>query len=149
MKKQKAKKKRSLLNMLTLLSFILLCLTGLLFYLSYRINASEESFSLRDNFHISLYRKGDDCRLAFFNVKDYPYTGSIVGFGGEWPKTIGFGDFLGIYYRHHSLSSEGDIWWTLCISLWWPVVLFSISPSLFLYRKHRDHYKKLQNAKTT
>ncbi len=37
MKKQKAKKKHSLLIILTLASFILLCLTGFLFYLSYRI----------------------------------------------------------------------------------------------------------------
>ncbi len=138
MKKQKAKKKRSLLNILTLLSFILLCLTGLLFYLSYRIDAWGESFSLRDDFHISLYRRENDCRLAFFNEKNYPYVGGSVG-----PDTKVRGlNFLGIYYRHYRLSSEGDIWWTLCISLWWPVVLFSILPGLFLYRKHSDHHQK-------
>ncbi len=138
MKKQKAKKKRLLLNILTLVSFILLCLTGFLFYLSYRITAWEESFSLRDDFHISLYRKANDCRLAFFNVKNYPYTGSVVS---NDTKIRGFGNFLGIYYRN--LSSEEGILWTLYISLWWPAVLFSISPGLFLYRKHRDHYKRL------
>ena len=37
MKKPKAKKKRLLLRILILVSFILLCLTGSLFYLSYRI----------------------------------------------------------------------------------------------------------------
>lgn len=142
MKEEKTKKKRSLLNKLTLVSFILLCLTGFLFYLSYRINAWEESFSLRDDFHISLYRKGNDCRLAFFNVKNYPYTGSVVTHD---TKIRGFGDFLGIYYRHLSSVEEErkgeDIWWTLYISLWWLVVLFSILPSLFLYKRFISEQK--------
>jgi len=145
MEKKTAKKKRSLLNTLTVVSFILLCLTGLLFYLSYRINAWEESFSLRDDFHISLYGKGNGCHLAFFTEKNYPYTGSVIKLGEmEWPKIRGFGYSWGIYYRHFTWPEEKQ--WTLYISLWWPVVLFSILPGLFLYRKHRDHYKRLQSG---
>jgi hypothetical protein len=138
---QKAKKKRSLLNILTLMSLILLCLTGFLFYLSYRINAWEESFSLRDDFHISLYRRGKGCNLAFFTEKESPYTGSIVKLSGmEWPKIRGFGYTWGIYYRHFTWPEEKQ--WTLYISLWWPVVLFSILPGLFLYRKDRDQRRR-------
>ena len=136
MKEQRIKKKQLLFNILTLLSFILLCLTILLFYLSYKINAWEQSFSLSNDFHISLYRKGNDCRLAFFNVKNYPYTGSIVGLGGEWPKTIGFGNFLGLYYRHFTWPKE--TLWTLYISLWYPLILFGILPVFFLYRVKRE-----------
>jgi hypothetical protein len=55
-----------------------------------------------------------------FNDPDGPYQGSIIGLGGEQIDTIGFGDTLGIYYRHFRWPS-GAVLWTLQLSIWHPV----------------------------
>jgi hypothetical protein len=75
--------------------------------------------SFGEQFHIAIngFWSG---RLALFNDPDGPYQGSIIGLGGEQIDTIGFGDTLGIYYRHFRWPS-GAVLWTLQLSIWHPV----------------------------
>lgn len=44
----------------------------------------------------------------------------------------------GIYYFDMSHSIDKDkTWWTLVISLWYPIILFSILPAIFVIKKVR------------
>ncbi len=68
-------------------------------------------------------------RLVLFNDAAYgPYRGSIASIGvssSEFPQqVIGWGDCLGVYFRHLS-SANGRTPWTLAVSLWYPVLLVS------------------------
>jgi hypothetical protein len=84
--------------------------------------------SITPTFHIGVWNIGLDSRLVFFNDAEYgPYRGSIVGLAGnEYPHTRGFGDTLGIYYRHFTWPDS--VLWTLAVSLWYPILLFSLWP---------------------
>ena len=65
-----------------------------------------------------------------------PYHGSIIGLdGSNVPRTIGFGDFAGIYYRRHTWPTH--TWWTLIVSLWYPTALFSLLPVIWMIRRIR------------
>lgn len=47
-----------------------------------------------------------------------------------------YGDFPGIYYRHFEWRGTPDPWTTLAISLWYPIVLFAVAPSLWVICKY-------------
>jgi hypothetical protein len=73
--------------------------------------------------------------LVFFN-QSMPYTGSIISMAGDKSvNEIGW-DGWGTYFRHitHTLEKEKD-WWTLMISLWYPIIIFGIPPSVFIAKK--------------
>jgi hypothetical protein len=44
-------------------------------------------------------------------------------------------DFPGIYYRHFEWANETSPWWTLAVSLWYPVAVSAILPSWWLIRR--------------
>jgi hypothetical protein len=91
--------------------------------------------SLGKYFHIAVT---DNWRgnLVLFN-QDSPYTGSIIKFTGD--KTIDEWGLTGwgIYFRHITNSVQHSVWWTLIISLWYPIIIFGILPAIFVVTKLR------------
>jgi hypothetical protein len=73
--------------------------------------------------------------LVFFN-QTMPYTGSVMSFTGD--NTLSEAGLTGggIYFRHikHTIEKDKD-WWTLMISLWYPIIIFGILPSVFVAKK--------------
>ena len=148
-------------NVATFASTILLCGTIILLVAAFFVNPKGQKISLTNNFHVSVWEGfGGDIigRLVFFNNAEYgPYSGSIMRFGGESDKEarwgwsvgnydlggittinpkgnvdkLGFCTLPGIYFRHWKIHDEARSLWTLMVSLWYPLFLFSILPVIW------------------
>lgn len=112
----------------TSLSIALLCLTCGILLIGCLSTESFCSVRIAKGFHIGVRHAGMDSRFVLFNNASYgPYTGSVVGLmGADVPARRGFGDSLGVYYRH--LTWPHDVVWTLAVSFWYPILLFAIWP---------------------
>jgi hypothetical protein len=121
----------------TVSSAVMLCLFLLLFALGVATDAWNHRLSLAPAFHIGVLNNGLDSRIVFFNNSEYgPYRGSIVGLAGnEFPHTNAFGDTFGVYYRHFTWPDS--VLWTLMVSMWYPILAFSLLPSWWLIRRTR------------
>jgi hypothetical protein len=77
--------------------------------------------------------------LVFYN-QNIPYSGSIFRFSGD--KTINETGLTGcgIYYRHitHTLEKDKN-WWTLMVSLWYPIIMSGILPLALVLKKQTRH----------
>jgi hypothetical protein len=62
---------------------------------------------------------------------------------GEIDLTETAADFPGIYYRHIQWPKEPQPLWTLMMSLWYPLFLFSILPVIWLIRRWRSRCLKI------
>ncbi|MES1181134.1 MAG: hypothetical protein ABUL66_04660, partial [Verrucomicrobiota bacterium] len=51
----------------------------------------------------------------------------------------------GIYFRWIKDVNRPDSWWTLMVSLWYPIILFGILPAIFVVKKWRK--RKLVSTK--
>lgn len=91
------------------------------------------AISLSEDFHISLM----DGRLVFYNSLDYgPYQGSMLSMGGvDVPVVRGFGDWVGVYYRNIKWA-DGASLLTLAVSLWYPLILFSVLAMIYETRRY-------------
>ncbi len=105
-------------------SLALLAVAAFAFVGSHAVDPWKHRISLTDDFHVTLWGHVVDARIVFFNDAEYgPYRGSIIGLAGDSDlKERGFGDFLGIYYRHFQWPNS--VLWTWMVSLWYPVALF-------------------------
>jgi hypothetical protein len=125
----------------TVVSTVMLVITVLLSLASYVISPWDHYLSLSDDFHVSVWGRGLDSRIIFYNDADYgPYSGSIIGFvdadGNVHPpleREYAFGDSWGIYYRYFEWSDSTV--WTLMVILWYPIAVFAILPSARLLRR--------------
>ena len=132
---------RRILNTLSLISAILLACTITLWAWSFWTNPRKDCLSFSSNFHVAV----EDGRVSFFNVKDYgPYHGSIIAITSrEWPierifsKQQAFGDICGIYYRYFRWADSGAVLWTLSISLFYPMIVFTVLPTMALWSWRR------------
>jgi hypothetical protein len=109
-------------------------------------------------------------RLVIFNNAEYgPYRGSIMGIGGPNTHEVRWGwhtpdddyDFgqitffgqqgevvdrlrlctlPGIYFRHFQLHGQVLPLWTLMVSFWYPLFLFSILPAVWIFRRWRSRH---------
>ena len=94
---------------------------------------SRQSFSISDTLHCSLWGSDDAMvgPLIFYNDEQVNnLRSSITSVGGVMPRE---GDALGIYYWYLPLSDE-DTFWTVTVSVWYPIILSAILPSLALLR---------------
>jgi len=103
--------------------------------------------------------------LEIFNDSQYgPYSGSIIALSDDkhppkavwdWRVSENYGvgkeyifdgkgaiqvtgtgaDFPGIYYRHFQWPNTSQPLWTLMVSLWYPLFIFSILPSVWILRR--------------
>ncbi|HKW30741.1 MAG TPA: hypothetical protein VJT54_15510 [Verrucomicrobiae bacterium] len=53
-------------------------------------------------------------------------------------------DLPGVYFRHWQMHDQVRPLWTLMVSLWYPLVLFSILPVLWIFR--RWHLWRLKSS---
>lgn len=124
--RNRARRIAFLASLLSLGGFLLLALSG------YITDAWHHRLSITRSFHIGVCNTGLDSRLVFFNDAEYgPYRGSIVGLAGnQSPHTNAFGDTLGVYYRHFTWPDS--VHWTLAVSMWYPILMFSAWPAWHL-----------------
>lgn len=89
-------------------------------------------------FHIPLSK-------ASMTVDKYE-GGQVIFFNGPYPNattmlgptdTITGYEGCGIYYHVIHDSASNVTWWTLMISLWYPIILFGILPAIFVVKKLR------------
>lgn len=90
--------------------------------------------SVGNGIHMSVAKCFGKVSVLFFN-QDFPYTGSIVGFSGDKSVTEKGYEGWGIYFRLLKDVRRSDSWWTLMISLWYPIFLFGILPAIFVIKK--------------
>ena len=94
--------------------------------------------SLGENVNVTVTKdwSGD---LIFFN-QNVPYSGSIVSMAGDKTVNVTGCDGWGIYFRSikHTTRKDWDQW-TLMISLWYPIILFGILPTIFVMKKLCSH----------
>jgi hypothetical protein len=81
---------------------------------------------------LSGYRLGfEDGRVWFYNYQA-PYRGNLIS---TFSVKSGY-DLPGIYFRHITLQGSAPAYTTLRASLWYPVLLFAVLPSVWAFR-HR------------
>ena len=111
-------------------------------------------------------------RLVVFNNDQYgPYRGSLMGIGGENTQETRWGwhienyekydfgqitftnpnstvdklrlcDLPGIYFRHFQIHNQVRPIWTLMVSLWYPLFLFSVLPIWWIFRRWRSRHSQ-------
>ncbi len=80
--------------------------------------------------------------MSCFSEETGPYNGSIISFtspGDPSPyETERRFDALGIYFRYFKfrIVFPGEVLWTLTVSLWYPIILFSILPAIWLAKNY-------------
>jgi hypothetical protein len=91
-----------------------------------------------DSFHFTVTKNWGG-NLLFFN-QNMPSIGSIVGFAGDDRTSETGWSGWGISFRHitHTVEKNKN-WWTLMISLWYPIIFTGILPAVFLVKKVRGH----------
>ena len=120
-------------------SQILIAILLVVFLLGFVASPSKHFLSMTDSIHVGVWNRGFDSRIVVFNDdQNGPYRGSInglVGNDGEvYPKIVqqrAFGDAYGVYYRFIQRADSSD--WTFMISIWYPIAMFAIIPSLTLF----------------
>ena len=92
--------------------------------------------------HLGVDASGADARAEIFNGTFGPYHGGITSVSGPHgqspgqPQTSGVGDTLGIYFRRVP-SPAGGCWWTLSVSLAYPLGVAVILPSAWVALRRR------------
>ena len=126
-------------NFATGCSFAFLIFVALVWLLTAATKPVEKIFSLNDSCHLCLRTNGLDARVVLFSDKvSGPYTGSVVAFTGNEtsPRVSGFGDAAGIYYRRITLPT-GKSFWTVSLSLIYPLGLAAVLPLMWFIRRWR------------
>ena len=127
----------------TLVSAVLFSLSLTLFIAGWYVDAYSHSIHVSDDFHFGLVHSDFDTRLAFFNSQFGPYNGGIIALTAKGDKSPFeremYFDAPGIYYRYFEFAivHPGEVIWTLKISLWYPMVAFSLLPAIWLVNKYR------------
>ncbi len=130
----------------SLVSVILLGCTILLWLAAF-LPAADHSLSVTGDFHIGIwsgFHGSPSGYIVFFNDKENgPYQGSMISLDGEKGNhnnpyiKKGWGPGYGVYYCHILWPESGATLWTLAISFAYPVVLFSILPLIWLWRRRK------------
>lgn len=121
----------------TIISTALLAGTLFLVARSWENPSTTPYFSVAPSFHIGIWQGGDVApSVAFFNNAEYgPYRGSLIGLHGvvdpDLLRVSHFGRAYGIYYRYFQWTHT--TLWTLMVSMWYPLVAFSILPATWYY----------------
>jgi hypothetical protein len=78
-------------------------------------------------------------QVIFFN-QQAPYTGGTYSIFGDSKSAKGW-DCFGIYFRSIKDQKRTDVYWTLMLSLWYPISICGILPAIVLVRKLRKSLK--------
>jgi len=104
-----------------------------------RSSTSCPHVSFSDNFNVTVIKHWGG-NVVFFN-QEVPFFG---GSFGQTESEKGW-DGCGIYFRIVKDTRRADNWWTLMISLWYPIVIFCVLPLIFLIQKWRSAPKNLRS----
>ena len=156
--------KHQIFNVACLASSVLVVLTLFLWVAALQVSPSEHFLSLADNFHVSVCKgySGDmPGRLVFFNRTNGPFMGGIISLANpNDPPPVGWtwrwGNYElgrstrvcnkcaiseqfcylpGMRFRHIGWSDNPQPIWTLLVSFFYPVLLFSILPVVWFVRR--------------
>lgn len=121
------------------LGFVVLCI----YVFATATNPRVDEFGV----HWSYVSLGNDVQITltkdwggsviFFNQKEPAIGGSFIINHGDKNRTetdIGGGEF-GFRFSLIKDSTRADKWWTLAFSLWYPIIISSILPIVFVARK--------------
>lgn len=99
------------------------------------------SLALTKDFRVSFGETHGEVDLLFFN-QAAPYLGSIIGMGGDKTVSVSGCDGLGIYYRviKHADRKDWD-WWTLAVSLWYPIIMSGGLTAIFVWLASRSRHR--------
>lgn len=50
-------------------------------------------------------------------------------------------DLPGVYFRHFDIHGQAHTLWTLMISLWYPLIAFSLLPAIWTFFRWRSRHK--------
>lgn len=147
-------------------AFLVICTVGL-WLATFTITPWDHKISFTQDFHVSVWKgfSGDTLgRLVIFNDAEYgPYRGSIMRLSEENTQETQSGwhagdydfgqiiytnrddtidklkacDLPGIYFRHWKIHDQVRPLWTLMVSLWYPLVLFSLLPIIWIFHQWR------------
>lgn len=128
-------------NAATLFSSVMLGVTIALFGAGHVLNPWDHYLSFGNESHIGLWGHGFDTRIVWFNNEEYgPYRGSIISTIDADGNVLDHEEWFvwwGVYYRYFRWS-ETKLW-TLMVSLWYPLAVFSIIPAFrllsYVYRR--------------
>jgi len=130
-----------LFQILAAVSTVVLGSLMILWFLAQSIEPRSQHLSLGSGFHVSASGSMAKPRLDFFNDTVYgPYRGGIIsvsgsgGGGGGPDTTYYFGDVAGIYYRYFYWRT-GAVWWTLSVSMFYPIVIACVVPVAWMIRR--------------
>lgn len=133
------------LNFGVVTAFTPLAFTIVLYMISFQLDAREQQLALGSNAFVAI----QDGRLSFFSDAQYgPYRGSIISLSdGVHPpdyEQSGF-DLPGLYYRWFCFKTGP--FWTLTISLVFPIGLGAIMVGLWLFRRSAANVASRQRLK--
>lgn len=130
-----------------LVSVALAGCTLVLWMATFFVTPWDHRLSLSHGFHLGVWSgsTGETLgRLVIFNNAEYgPYSGSTIqigdGNGNVYPRftrRTGWGDAWGVYYRYFRWP-DGHTLWTLMVSLWYPLLAFSLLPVVWVVQHRR------------
>lgn len=129
---------RGLFKVMSLISALLLVCTIVVWIWSFWADARKDRLSFSNDFHVGV----DSGRIEFFSDENGPDHGGMIALTsphrsieGIFAKQQMFGDTLGIYYFRW--ADSGAVLWTLSVSLFYPVAVFSIPPLVWTWHLWR------------
>jgi hypothetical protein len=132
---------RRMLKIAPQVSAVLCAVTVMIWVAGFWLDPRSHRISLGPHFHVSARTTGLDGEICFFSDEDLgPYGDVIINVSGPNGKTYPllqseheFGRYCGIYY-HYARWFNGNVLWTLQISLWYPFVVFGMLPAFWVIR---------------
>jgi hypothetical protein len=92
-----------------------------------------------------IYKNGHahEVRDWYWHVGDYGIAqDTLIGERREFVEKDRYVDLPGIYFRYFDEVDSPPPYWTLIMSLWYPISLFAILPALWIYRRACFRIKK-------
>ena len=74
--------------------------------------------------------------VVFFN-QAVPFFGGTISLAGDKTVSETGWDGCGTYFRIVKDTKRTDNWWTLMFSLWYPIIIFSVLPAVYVVQKPR------------
>jgi hypothetical protein len=94
------------------------------------------SVSIGHDFHCAVI-KNWGCNLVCYNGY-MPYMGNVVSIDNTSKIVVKGWNGFGIYVRLVKNPSVGTTWWTLMVSLWYPIAIFGMLSIVLVTKRSLD-----------
>jgi hypothetical protein len=98
-------------------------------------HVSYPHLSLSKNVNITLTKDWGGYVIIF--TQNVPYMGSMFALTGEQSVREKVWGFYGVDFLLIKDATKEDSWWTLMLSLWYPIIIFGVLPTVFAVKKVR------------